>query len=106
LYLGTGSDRRRKNLITDGFSSRSLFISHRNNCKQTFRDIARGLQEKVKEIVDHQLERVETDLQMLRDENVVLESERDPEYRRRVKLEMERAKHHIEILGRVVVGAR
>jgi hypothetical protein len=42
---------------------------------------------------------------MLRDENVVLESERDPEYRRRVKLEVERAKQQVEMLAQVIVDA-
>jgi len=36
----------------------------------------------VNEIVNQQVGLVEADLQMLRDENVVLESERDPELRR------------------------
>jgi hypothetical protein len=56
----------------------------------------------VNEIVNQQVGLVEADLQMLRDENVVLESERDPEFRRRVGAEVERARGEVERIGRVV----
>ncbi|KAF2194396.1 hypothetical protein K469DRAFT_495226, partial [Zopfia rhizophila CBS 207.26] len=102
LEYGSGSDRRRKDLITGKFSSPSLFNDHRRDCKEKFRDIARGLQDKVNEIVNQQVGLVEADLQMLRDENVVLESERDPEFRRRVGAEVERVKWEVDRIGRVV----
>jgi hypothetical protein len=56
----------------------------------------------VNEIVNQQVGLVEADLQMLRDENVVLESERDPEFRRRVGAEVERVRGEVERIGRVV----
>ena len=54
------------------------------------------------EIVNQQVGLVEADLQMLRDENVALESERDPEFRRRVGGEVERVRGEVERIGRVV----
>ncbi|RYO90874.1 hypothetical protein DL766_001625 [Monosporascus sp. MC13-8B] len=89
MEYGSGSDRRRKALITGKFGSPSLFNDHRHDCKAKFRDIARRLQDKVNEIVNHQVGLIEADLRMLRDENVMLESERDPEFRMRVGAEEE-----------------
>ncbi|KAF2462919.1 uncharacterized protein BDR25DRAFT_298822 [Lindgomyces ingoldianus] len=102
MEYGSGSDRRRKNLITGKFGSPSLFNDHRHDCKKRFRRIASGLQEKVDEVVNQQVGLVEADLQMLRDENVVLESERDPEFRRRVEVEVERVKGEVDRIGRMV----
>ncbi|RYO81753.1 hypothetical protein DL764_009715 [Monosporascus ibericus] len=102
MEYGSGSDRRRKNLITGKFGSPSLFNDHRRDCKERFRDIARGLQDKVNEVVNQQIGLVEADLQMLRDENVMLESERDPEFRRRVGAEVERVKGEVDRIWRVV----
>lgn len=53
-------------------------------------------------VVRQQVGYVETDLDVLRNENAVLESERDPEFKRRVETETERARREIERLGRVV----
>jgi hypothetical protein len=101
-YLGSGSDRRRKNLISGRFGSPSLFNDHRRDCKEKFRDIARELQDEVSEIVNQQVSLVEADLQTLRDRNVVLESESNPEFRRRLRTEVERIKGEVERIGRVV----
>lgn len=38
------------------------------------------------EVLSEQVQLIEADLQILRDENVVLESERDPNFRERVKV--------------------
>ncbi|KAK2766946.1 hypothetical protein FQN54_006261 [Arachnomyces sp. PD_36] len=102
VEYGPGSDRRRKDLITDKFSSPSLFNDHRRNCKQGFRDIASGIQDKVSEVVNEQVGLVETDLGILRDENVILESERNPAFRRRVEDEVERVRGEVERIGGVV----
>ena len=54
------------------------------------------------EIVNQQVDLVEADLQMLRDENVVLESERNPEFRGRVIEEVRSVRREAERIGRVV----
>lgn len=56
----------------------------------------------MKESVDQQVALIETDLQMLRDENVVLESERNPEFRSRVAAEVDRARAQLDRIGRAV----
>jgi hypothetical protein len=50
----------------------------------------------VKKIVQKQIEFIEADLQMLRDEHVILDSERNPEFRIRVRTEVEWAKEEID----------
>jgi hypothetical protein len=100
--LGSGSDRRRKNLITGRFGARGLFEEHRRECRKGFEDIAGALEDQLLEAVEEQVELVRANLQVLRDENVVLESERDPGFRRRVGAEMERVMGQVEELGRVV----
>jgi len=75
---------------------------HRRDCKAEFRKIASELQDKVNEIVYQQVDLVEADLQMLRDENVVLESERNPEFRGRVMEEVRSVRREAERIGRVV----
>lgn len=56
----------------------------------------------MKEIVNQQVWLVEADLQVLKDENVVLQSERDPEFRRRVGAEVERVRREVEGIRRAV----
>jgi hypothetical protein len=101
LYSGTGSDRRRKNLITGKFGSASLFTRHRHHCRESFGDIARLLQNNINEIVNQQVELVEADLNMVANENVMLESERDPEFRVRVGAAVESVLGELERIGRV-----
>jgi hypothetical protein len=60
------------------------------------------MQEKLIEVVSEQVELVEADLQLLRDGNAILESERDLGFKKRVGAEVERAKREVERLGRVV----
>ena len=55
----------------------------------------------MKEIVNQQVGLVEADLHMLSNENVVLESERDPEFRTRVGAVVESVTAEVETIGRV-----
>jgi hypothetical protein len=88
--------------MTGRFGSRSLFDEHRRECKEGFRNLARELQNQLTDMVEEQVELVRADLQMLKDENVVLESERDPGFRKRVGVEMERVTAEVERLAKVV----
>jgi hypothetical protein len=47
------------------------------------------MQEDLNEVVNHQVELIEADLQLLMDESVVSESERDPGFRERVRAELD-----------------
>ncbi|KAF1998022.1 hypothetical protein P154DRAFT_440141 [Amniculicola lignicola CBS 123094] len=94
--LGTGSWARRKTIITNGFSSHTLFSEHLQRLRNKLVAIARELQDKVNEVITQQLVFIEADLNTLRDENVVLESERNPELRRRLGAGVERGRQEME----------
>ena len=53
------------------------------------------------EIINQQVQLIEADLEILGGENVVLESERDPEFRNGVAAEVEWIREEVEIIGRV-----
>jgi hypothetical protein len=93
---------RRKKLITDKFSSPSLFEEHRLQCRKKFRDMTEKLQEGLSRVVEEQVNYITADLDMLRGENAVLESEKNPRFRMRVKKGVERAKREADRIARVV----
>ncbi|KAH7406760.1 hypothetical protein DE146DRAFT_404176 [Phaeosphaeria sp. MPI-PUGE-AT-0046c] len=102
IDFGGGSDRRRKNLVTGRFSSAALFTEHRRSCRDKLRQIAQELQEQMMEVVSVQVELVEADMQLLRDGNAILESERDLDFKRRVEEELVFVDTEVERLGRIV----
>ncbi|KAF2710421.1 hypothetical protein K504DRAFT_405554 [Pleomassaria siparia CBS 279.74] len=85
---GSGSDRRRKDIITDGFSSPALFNDHRRRFKERFVHVSNELETKIRNAIAAQLAFVATDLNTMRDQNVVLESERNPEFRTQLAAEL------------------
>ncbi|KAK4161389.1 hypothetical protein QBC43DRAFT_323938 [Cladorrhinum sp. PSN259] len=94
---GSGSDRRRKNVIKSTLGDQSTFQSHMREVKKRFQALANELEGKVHSAVDDQYAEIKGALDIVRDENVVEESEVDLEFRDRVKsvvedvvLEMER----------------
>ena len=66
--------------------------------RNEFGDLATAFQAQVKAAVREHLDVVTGTLDILRSENVALESERDPEFRRRVGSELRRAR---EVMGRI-----
>lgn len=94
--VGTGSDHRRRKIISSGFSSSSLFVDHRRLFREKFLAISDTLQQKIKDEVTHQLAFIAADLDTLRNENVVLESERNPELRTHLATEVTLAREDME----------
>jgi hypothetical protein len=92
----------RYNLIGGRFGSPTLFHDHRRICENNFRTLADSLHGQINEIVKQQLALVEMDMQILKAENVIEESERDPMFKGKVGAEVKRAKREIKRLGRVV----
>ncbi|KAF2789491.1 hypothetical protein K505DRAFT_365563 [Melanomma pulvis-pyrius CBS 109.77] len=99
---GGGSDRRRKTIITDGFSSPTLFQDHRRRFKEQFVRISYELEVKMKDAITQQLAFIDADLNTLRDEKVVLESERNPEFRVRLTVELEEVKEAMRGIHRAI----
>ncbi len=77
-----------------------LFQDHRRNCKDRFAGIARKIQEEVETTVLEQIEYIRADSEILQNENAVLECERDPQFRDRVRAEMSRIRSEIEKIQR------
>ncbi|KAK8062187.1 hypothetical protein PG997_014284 [Apiospora hydei] len=92
---GRGSDSRRKANINRAVRRDMLFKDLLSRFKGGFAQIADKLQEDLQNTVALHLESVRGTLDMVRSENVALESERDPDFRARVQQRVELA--NIEI---------
>jgi hypothetical protein len=64
--------------------------------RDSFREISINIEAAIKNVVIRRAALIEADLQLLRDENVVLESERNPVFRRKLAKEVERAMAELE----------
>ncbi|CAI6334688.1 unnamed protein product [Periconia digitata] len=91
MESGSGSDRRRKTLVTSRFGSSSLFHEHRRLVQNAFESLAKDLERQLKELVKEQVQLIINDINVIRNENVIEESERNPEFRERLGEEMRRA---------------
>jgi hypothetical protein len=99
---GRESDRRRKEVIGDRLSDETLFVSLQRGFKSRFIVLAERLQSAVQTAVASHLAVITNTLDMVRSENVALESERDPGFRGRVERETRTIKHELRRLKSVV----
>lgn len=99
---GGGSDRRRKDVIGDRLSDQTLFVSLQRGFKSRFIVLAERLQSAVQTAVAKHLSVITNTLDMVRSENVALESERDPEFRVRVERETRTIRREVRRLKSVV----
>lgn len=99
---GGGSDRRRKDVIGDRLSDQTLFVSLQRGFKSRFIVLAERLQSAVQTAVAKHLSVITNTLDMVRSENVALESERDPEFRGRVERETRTIRREVRRLKSVV----
>ncbi|KAK3381146.1 hypothetical protein B0H63DRAFT_474992 [Podospora didyma] len=97
---GAGSDRRRKDIINRTLSQEKLFKDLMNEFRRRFITLARTLQDDMRAAVATHLDVVTGTLDMIRSDNVALESEQDPEFRVRVEEGVRMAKAEMrEIQG-------
>lgn len=89
---GSGSDRRRKAVVSSALSNETIFKDLMREFKQRFELHANGLQQEIGEVVSAHLDSVKGTLDLIREENVAEESERDPDFRRRVAEELVRVR--------------
>jgi hypothetical protein len=89
---GDGSDRRRKDIIERRLQSEDIFIEMQAKLKDRFNDIADDLREKQASIQIRRFEALKENLDMLRDENIIRESESDSTFRKRVEEQVCRIK--------------
>ncbi|KAH8664648.1 hypothetical protein BX600DRAFT_464800 [Xylariales sp. PMI_506] len=83
---GSGSDRRRKNIINGTVGREGLFEGLLRDFEKGFAILATELQEKLQATVRSHLDDLKATLDMVRSENVALESEKNPEFRGRVEV--------------------
>lgn len=81
---GLESDKRRKKIIRDRLSDETVFVSLQRSFKNRFSVLAENLQSDIEAAVATHLSVITNTLNIVRNENVALESEREPEFRRRV----------------------
>ncbi|KAK3191717.1 hypothetical protein K4F52_002141 [Lecanicillium sp. MT-2017a] len=83
---GTGSDSRRKDVISGRLSQPELFRDIINNSKAGFDERADSFQQEINRLIDSFLEKLRDTLAIIRNDNVAEESERDPGFRERVRI--------------------
>ncbi|KAJ6789790.1 hypothetical protein PWT90_02340 [Aphanocladium album] len=88
---GSGVDRRRKNIIERAFGDEELFEGIMQKLLTQFRAIARATQDDVTAAVRRYLEKVHATMDLVRDENTAIESQRDLVFHRRVSEAMKSA---------------
>lgn len=98
---GRGSDARRKDIINRRLRGGDVFAEMKLQLKGHFNTIADELEERQMQARRTHFRAIKENLDMLRDENVVLEAERDPEFRTKVDEEVRRVKDR---LGRLNAG--
>lgn len=93
---GTGSDARRKGIINRVVRRDTLFKDLLSLFKGGYATIADKLQENLQSKIELHLENVRVTLDMVRSENVSLESESDPGFRARVQRRVELVTEEIQ----------
>jgi hypothetical protein len=102
IRLGSGSDRRRKNIINTKLADPRLFDDLMADFRQRFKMLANELQADIQAIIGMHISVIVNTLNIVRDENVALESEGDQEFRQRVESGMGAIKNEIQqILSRI-----
>ncbi|EED13692.1 hypothetical protein TSTA_099440 [Talaromyces stipitatus ATCC 10500] len=95
---GKGSDGRRKRIISSSYGSPSLIKDHRRRFRDQLISISEKLQQEIIDAVAQQATFIETNLNTLRHENAILESERNPEFQKRLETEVTRVKGEMRTL--------
>ncbi|KAK5988118.1 hypothetical protein PT974_12258 [Cladobotryum mycophilum] len=101
---GAGSDRRRKAIIRGTVGPERLFVNHMNEFKKRFDDLAKDFQEELKTKIEAHMNVIKETLDIIRNENVALESEQDPGFRRRVEAGVREAREKMREIQETVSG--
>ncbi|RWA11880.1 hypothetical protein EKO27_g3224 [Xylaria grammica] len=82
---GTGSDARRKSAINSGVRRNGLFLDLLKSFKTDFNEHVNNTQDGIREAVRSSFSAIQGTFDIIRSDNVALESEKDPEFRGRVE---------------------
>lgn len=102
ICIGGGSDRRKKTIIQNGFRSQLLFTNQRRRFRDEFSRISDDLERKTREVIAQEFSSIEANLDTLRNDNVVLESERNPDFRMRLAAELGTMRGRMEHIRRAI----
>lgn len=94
--LGSGSDSRRKAIINRRLGSDDIFIEMQRQLKTRLKDVLKEFKDRQSEVAREHFETIKENLDMLRDDNVILEGENHPEFRNRVEEEVRRVKDAVD----------
>jgi len=86
--IGTGSDARRKRIISSTLSNDSFFENIIKTLQKRFKELATEFQTGIQAAIETHLAAISQTMDIVRDENVIAESERDGDFRRRVEGEV------------------
>lgn len=104
MALGRGSDIRRKGIINAKLAGAGLFEGLMAQFKQRFRTLADDFETDVQGVIDSHLTVVVNTLNLVRDDNVAVESESDPDFRRRVESRLGVVRDEIhQVISRIIV---
>ena len=93
---------KRKDIIRKRLGDERVFESLQINFKNGFKALAENLQSDIQAAISTHLSVITNTLNIVRNENVALESERDPEFRKRVEREVKAVIHEIRRIQGVV----
>lgn len=95
LESGVGSDGRRKRIINDKLKKESLFEDLMEKFRERFIHLANNLQSSIEAAIETHLDIVQRTLDIIKSENVVSESQQDPDFRGHVGAKIKTAREKI-----------
>lgn len=95
---GSGSDSRRKAIINRRLSGEDIFDEMEEQLRVHFRKVVAEVKSKQVEAARTHFREIKENLDMLRDDNVILEAESDPEFRMKVDEEVRGVKGRLDRL--------
>ncbi|KAF4487271.1 Nuclear GTPase SLIP-GC [Colletotrichum fructicola Nara gc5] len=96
MEYGRGSDQRRKGIINGTVQSQDFFVNHMREFRRRWKTLADEFQKDLQDSIKDELGLMSTSSDMIRDENVAMESEENPELRQCLEIEIGRAKEQLE----------
>ncbi|CAI0647909.1 unnamed protein product, partial [Colletotrichum noveboracense] len=96
MEYGRGSDQRRKGIINGTVQSQGFFMNHMREFRRRWKTLADEFQKELQDSIKDELSLMSTSFDIIRDENVAMESEENPELRQCLEIEIGRAKEQLE----------
>ncbi|KAJ2991071.1 hypothetical protein NUW58_g2658 [Xylaria curta] len=104
LESGRGGDARRKAIISSSVKQNGLFTDLLRAFKREFNEHVDSAQDSIQRAVSLHFDSIKNTLHIIRCDNVALECEKDPEFRRRVKAKLDVVKGEMERVNSTLAG--